>query len=374
MPRRAKGPRLYLDPQERTWVIRDGPRKRRTGCGEGERPGAEEALRDYIAQKYQPVSDRRPDRVLVADALTFYSREVAPRHRSAATTAHCIDRLLDWWKERPLADVRRSTCREYVAHRTRQRLPQAKAGKALERRVTVETARRELTVLRAAINAYHAEHTLESVPVVTLPPPSAPRDRALTRSEAAALIRAARRHPEKPARTALIRFILIGLYTGTRPGAIRSLGWMRSTAGGWIDVDAGVIHRRPDQATDARKRRPPARLPQRLLVHLRRWRKADGKGVAVIHHRGRRIANQRKAWAWARNEAKLGPEVVPHILRHTAVTWAMQGGADLWQAAGHFGMSPEILWQVYGHHHPDWQRDVAERGSRRPGQKPDRLA
>ncbi len=374
MPRQAKGPRLYLDPQERTFVIRDGPRKRRTGCGEGERARAEAALRDYITEKYEPVSDRRPDCVLVADALTFYLREVAPRHRASATTAYCVERLLDWWKARPLSDVKRSTCREYVAHRIRQPIPQARSGEALKRRVSTETARRELTVLRAAINAYHAEHALKAVPVVTLPPASAPRDRALTRAEAAALIRAARAHPERPARTALIRFILIGLYTGTRPGAIRSLGWMRSTVGGWIDVDAGVIHRRPDRATDARKRRPPARLPRRLLAHLRRWREIDGEGVAVIHHGGRRISAQRRAWAWARSRADLGPDVVPHILRHTAVTWAMQGGADLWQAAGYFGMSPEILWEVYGHHHPDWQHDVAERGGRRPGQKPDRLA
>ena len=74
-----------------------------------------------------------------------------------------------------------------------------------------------------------------------------------------------------------------------------------------------------------------------------------------------------------RRKAGLGPEVVPHVLRHTAVTWAMQRGADLWEAAGFFGMSPEILWRVYGHHHPDWQRELAEQIGR-AGQKPDRMA
>ena len=29
--------------------------------------------------------------------------------------------------------------------------------------------------------------------------------------------------------------------------------------------------------------------------------------------------------------------------------------------AGWLGMSPEILERVYGHHHPDFQRDVAEK-------------
>ena len=27
------------------------------------------------------------------------------------------------------------------------------------------------------------------------------------------------------------------------------------------------------------------------------------------------------------------PDVTPHILRHTAATWQMQLGTDLWQAA-----------------------------------------
>jgi integrase len=46
-------------------------------------------------------------------------------------------------------------------------------------------------------------------------------------------------------------------------------------------------------------------------------------------------------------------DVVPHTLRHTAATWLMQAGTDLWEASGYLGMSPEILWRVYGHHHPD---------------------
>ncbi|MDX1561983.1 MAG: ATP-binding cassette domain-containing protein, partial [Gammaproteobacteria bacterium] len=52
---------------------------------------------------------------------------------------------------------------------TSESLPQAKSQEARKRKVTTETARRELTVLRAAINAYHAETPLDALPVVTLP-------------------------------------------------------------------------------------------------------------------------------------------------------------------------------------------------------------
>jgi hypothetical protein len=52
--------------------------------------------------------------------------------------------------------------------------------------------------------------------------------------------------------------------------------------------------------------------------------------------------------------------ITPHILRHTAATWAMQRGLDVWAVAGWLGMSREVLERVYGHHHPDFQHDVAD--------------
>jgi hypothetical protein len=47
----------------------------------------------------------------------------------------------------------------------------------------------------------------------------------------------------------------------------------------------------------------------------------------------------------------------------------MQNGADLWQAAGFLGMTPEMLQGRYGHHHPDFQRDAAEAVAGSPGQQ-----
>jgi hypothetical protein len=38
----------------------------------------------------------------------------------------------------------------------------------------------------------------------------------------------------------------------------------------------------------------------------------------------------------------------------------MQAGTDPWQAAGFLSMSVETLLHVYGHHHPDYQRQAAE--------------
>lgn len=370
MPRPAKGARLWYDRASKLWYIRDGTSKRGTGCGLAERAGAEEALRAYIEEKYEPPSDSRPDRVLVADVLTYYAREVAPGLRSQAS-GYAIERLLEWWQGRPLADVKRSTCQAYVAHRAAQPIRQAKKMKN-PKLVSPETARRELAVLRSAIRAYHAETPLDAVPIVTLPDPSQPRDRWLTRSEAAALLRAARNLADADSGRALVRFVLVSLYTGTRSGALRRTGWLPNTVAGWIDVDRGVIHRRSAEDRETKKRRPPIRTPARLAGFLRRWRAADmiesdaGKPVPfLIHYRRKPVEKQRKAWAEACRVAGLGTEVVPHILRHTAVTWMMQSGADVWDVSAYAGMSVEMLEKVYGHHHPDYQSDIANRIGRR---------
>jgi len=38
----------------------------------------------------------------------------------------------------------------------------------------------------------------------------------------------------------------------------------------------------------------------------------------------------------------------------------MRAGVLPWDAANALGMSLGVLTKVYGHHHPDWQKDAAE--------------
>ncbi|WP_244413417.1 tyrosine-type recombinase/integrase [Methylorubrum extorquens] len=65
------------------------------------------------------------------------------------------------------------------------------------------------------------------------------------------------------------------------------------------------------------------------------------------------------AFATAVRLAGLEEGASPHVLRHTAATWRMQQGVNLWEAAGYLGMTPEMLQKVYGHHHPDFQNEAA---------------
>lgn len=170
----------------------------------------------------------------------------------------------------------------------------------------------------------------------------------------------------------LARFILVGLYTGSRHGAVCGAALMRTIGRGYVDLDRGVFYRRAPGARATKKRQPPVRLPDRLLTHLRRWKRLGIANQAVVEWNGKPVRSVRKAFAAAVQAAGLEGKITPHILRHTAATWAMQGGGDLWQIAGFLGMTVEMLERVYGHHHPDFQREAAEAVARSPGQKWDR--
>ena len=117
MPRPAKGARLWLEPEERdasgklvrlaAWVIRDGARKVRTGCAGEDRAGAERALAEYIASKYQVPRERHrhPAEILVLDVLNIYLADKARKHARPEETKQRVMTLADFWQ--PLHACRR---------------------------------------------------------------------------------------------------------------------------------------------------------------------------------------------------------------------------------------------------------------------------
>ena len=114
------------------------------------------------------------------------------------------------------------------------------------------------------------------------------------------------------------------------------------------------------------------RLPGRLLAHLRRW-KAKGKCKRhPVEWNGRPVLDIDRAFRGARLAAGLSADVTPHVLKHTAITWAMQAGVSKEDAASFFSTTVETIEWVYWHHHPDFQRAAAERVGRSHRQVPDR--
>lgn len=367
MPRHAKGPRLWLRSRAgRTaqWVILDRGSEHGTGCGAGDREGAEKALARHIEAKYRPkAKGGRLASLSVPDVVSIYLKEHAPTVVNTDFIAYTSEPIIAWWGDKTLADIKGQSCRDYVTWRTAQsnKSYRPKDGKPPPR-VSDQTARHELKTLRAAIRYYHKEHgPLDAVPAITLPERSGGSERWLTRSEAARLLWASRRTPR------LARFILIGLHTGTRRDAILRLRWVISEHSGWFDLDAGVLHRIGPRERATKKRRPSCRIPDLLLPFLRSWRARDKKRgwTLVCHDAGEGAASIRTAFESAVRRAGLGDDVTPHTLRHTACTWLMHDGVPVAEAAGFVGMSIDTFDRVYGHHSTDHQAKAAAR-RRRP--------
>jgi integrase len=356
MPRRSKGPRLWLrnaqyDRDGRfthaaVWIIKDGKYRESTGCGADDRRQAEAALASYIGRKHLAHAEagvRPPAHIPVADVIALYGRDIAPKHSRPRETAQRIGALLEFFGDKVLSDINGALCRAYVGHRG-----------------SIAAARRELEELRAALNHHRKEGLCSAIVEVALPEAAPARERWLTREEAAALLWAAWRYREvqkgKPtgrrSRKHIAKFILLALYTGTRAGAVCGAALQPTIGRGWIDVARGVFYRRAEGERETKKRKPPVPLPPELHDHLRRW-KRQGQRFAVEWY-GEPVTSIAKAFRAVVKDAGLGPDVTPHVLRHTAATWLMQAGTDPWEAAGFLGMTVETLMGRYGHHHPDY--------------------
>jgi integrase len=380
MPRRSKGPRLWLQPARRgkdgklferaVWVIRDGGLKRSTGFGPNEAEKAQTLLANYIIGRTTAPRnrDRDPAIVKIADVISIYSDDVVSRHARPHETAERLSAILDYFGEMTLSQVNRTTCEGYVEWR----IAQPRRRSSSKKPITTDTPRRELEDFRAAIRHHWEEGLCAALTPVVLPEKGEGRERWLTRSEAARLLfaawRLAQRWRDQPSERRIARhvarFILAGLYTGTRAGAICGAALRPTIGAGLIDVDNGIFYRRPPGKRETKKRQPPIRIPPRFLTHARRWVRLGLARRFLVEWNDRPVKRINKAFRSVRKVAGLGDDVVPHTLRHTAITWQAQLGVPPHEICGFFGITMEVFEKHYGHHHPDYQTNAVNALSR----------
>jgi len=330
MPRPNPGPRLVKLSRRANWYIRwtENERSRERSTDTTDDGEAQGALEAFLAGRRRRGGPRDPAAFPVLDALNDYAEERAPETSAPARIAYAIDALADHWAGLTVSEITKETCASYQAGRG----------------VAAGTVRRELGVLRAALNHAHKHGRLTRTVFVWMPPKPEGRDRWLRRKEAAALLRAARR--DRRARLHLPLFILIGLYTGARKEAILSLRWHQ------VDLDRGRINFNPPGRPRTSKGRPIIPIPRRLMIFLRLARCRGVDLGYVVNRHGRRIGDIKRSFRTACNRAGLA-DVVPHTLRHTAGTWMAQRGVPMWEIAGYLGHSHERTAALYSHHHPD---------------------
>ena len=293
------------------------------------------------------VGARDPSQVALNDVLAKYLRD---KERDYVTKLR-VTALRKFWGDKLLSQVTGDTCRAYAATRTEG------------------AARRELEDFRAAINHHRTEGLHDKIVSVVLPPKSAPRERWLTRQEAAQLIRAAWRYREvqnfratdRHTRRHVARFMLVASYMGSRASVIcsASIEPKRPKGRAWVDLTNEVYYGRAEGERQTNKKKQTERLPPALLAHLRRWR-ARGQRYAVEWN-GEPIKRITKAHAAAVADAGFEPDVTPHTWRHCAATWLLQRGKKPYDIASFLGMTVDVLMRVYGHHFIDHSNDLHRR-------------
>ena len=378
MSNAAKPARLWLNKQRGLWYIldvaADGKRRQSpTGCAAAHRQAAEGKLAEYIGARAKPSLEggRDPSSIVIAELLNIYLTECCAKPYGKRTgpvvrldeVARRCGTLADFFGDRPVTALSKPLCGHY----------------ATQRGDNQTAARRELEDLSSALGYAFDQEILEKDfrNRIVLPPKPEARERWLTHDEAARLLRSCWRFRQRDrsgelgrlTRQHVARFILAGLYTGTRSAAICGAALGPAVGRGYVDLDHGLFYRREPGTAQTMKKQPPVRLPDRLLAHMRRWKRRGISLSSVVEYEGQAVQSVKKAFREAVIAAGLeiqGPrKVTPHTLRHTAITWALQAGQSTWDVSDFFGVSEQIIRKVYGHHCPDRHRGVGDALTRR---------
>lgn len=343
MARPRKPARLYQRPDTQEWIIRDGGKDTRTGHrGDSGRGAAEEAFGAYLAEKLKgaavaPAAPQGLHLATVESVLAHYLENLREEMAAPKRQAYAVLALSKYWSGKFVADVSEQTCREYVKTRT-----------------SASTARRELGVLRAALNKAHRSRLLVGAPAVWLPPKGKAKPDWLTRDEFARLLWELwkNKRSRHAARLALCQF-----YTGSRPRTVARTTWEKRTDGPWIDLERGIWWRSGSDEHETVKARRPHGIPPRLAAHLQRWKRIKG-GTYIAEsarRRGEPVLDIGRALEGAATRAGV-KRITPHTLKHTAITLFIQSGGTAEDASDYFSTSIDTIQSNYWHHSPHHQQ------------------
>jgi integrase len=326
---------LWKSPVSGRWYVTwtEAGRSFRATTRTRDRKQAERVRAAFVLERdRQP--EAKPDEIGVASLLESYYERHAKALPSAERIRIAINHLEEFYGAATVSTVNARSHERYIA----QCRTEGKAD---------GTINRHLGSLRAGLRFGVRSGDLATAPHVPSLQEPPPRPHVLDRQQVARLLRAAQRLGHHH----VGRFIRLAIYTGARRNAILGLTWDR------IDFENGTVDFRLPGVLHARKRRAVTGLPRRLLSSLRRLR-ARSTCTHVIDWNGKPVASIKRAFRSVAKEAKL-PHVTPHILKHTAVSWALRV-ASPWVVSGMTATSVRTLQAVYGKHMVDDLKVAAE--------------
>lgn len=326
---------LWLHPGSGRWYVTwtDDGRSHRASTRTTDRGEAEKVRAAFVLERDRR-PEAKPDEIAVATVLESYWQRHAKNLPSAERINIAINHLTEFYGASSVSVVNSRSHERYIA-------------KCRDEGKADGTINRHLGSLRAALrfavksgDLTHAPH----VPSLQEPPP---RPHVLDRNQVAKLLRAARRLGHDH----VALFIRLAVYTGARRSAILQLTWDR------VDLRAGTVDFRLPGVAHSRKRRAITGLPGRLLWALKRLYKRSTTDT-VIAWNGKPVRSIKRSFRETAKAAKL-PHVTPHILKHTAVSWALRV-ASPWVVSGMTATSVRTLQAVYGKHMLDDVKAAAE--------------
>ncbi|MFZ7090789.1 tyrosine-type recombinase/integrase [Primorskyibacter sp. 2E233] len=292
-------------------------------------PEAAEIVQDYF---------RKPaNEVKIQDLWDLYleylgTKPSAARMRSAGT-------LLEYFRHFKPLQITQSVVEEYIKGRVH---------KITGKPVSQETLWSELGLLRDLISYARKRRVIgqDDIPYIPRPSKPAPRDRPLSKNEAAALIKEAKQTPH------LFVAILLLLGTAGRVSAVLELEWDR------VDFKSQTIDLRTN-AQGTRKGRAKVPMNPFLRDQLLEW-KAKTNCSFVVSYNDQSVSSIRTSFKKAVKRAGL-KDVRIHDLRHTAAVWMLEEGSTIQKISQFLGHTTlDQTFKVYARYQPDYLRQEAD--------------
>ncbi len=280
---------------------------------------------------------------LVMDVMSAY---VAKLERDGKTTMQIkprVNRLANYLAHSRVSEITEELCRII-------------ARKLDEEEFAEWTIWGDINLLRTALKWGHEKAALFDRPAHTrvwnIKTPAG-RERVLTPDEVRKLVDAA----DFPH---LRLFILLCILTAARHSAITELRWEHiDFETGAIDFTAGLKKSTGILDKASQKGRSVVFMVPTLRAALL-GSKATARTPWVIEYKGSRVRRCNVGFVVIREKAGLGEDVTPHVLRHTAATWAT-AHADVETIARYLGHDdPGTTRGVYIHSEAGQTKTAAE--------------
>lgn len=319
----------YVDQFAARWE--EGGKRRRFRLGEIAEEPARSALHAFVRQRQKLAVQEGDTLRHLADAYIADRREEGKQVQKMIWIWNVIGPTFG-----PLraADITREVCRAHIEER--------RVAGRLDN--TINT---ELRLLRSILNWSAKSRLIPAAPYIWMPPPAAPRDRHLSRDEAARLLDAA----ELPH---VRLFIVLAIGTAARMRAILGITWDR------VDLRRGLIDLRDPALEKTNKGRAIVPINDSARAALLEA-KAGALSPYVIEWSGKGVGSIKRAMGGALRRAGLKTKGDgAHLLRHTAAVWMAEDGVPMSEIAQYLGHSSTTMTErVYARYSPDYLRKAA---------------